>query len=76
MADSIDIHDLSEEEAELVREFVDMLRKKQATRRAEDEQARADEWSRLAATSLAEDWDNDEDARYDDWREHYRVPER
>jgi len=42
----------------------------------------ADEWSEQAAwtalglSSFERDWDNDEDAIYDNWREHYGVPAR
>lgn len=31
-------------------------------------------WSALSADALARVWDNEEDARYDDWRELYGVP--
>jgi hypothetical protein len=33
-------------------------------------------WSALSEDSLARIWDNDEDARYDDWAELYGAPTR
>jgi len=33
------------------------------------------EWMRLGLRSFQQDWDNDEDAIYDDWGEHYGVSE-
>ena len=32
-------------------------------------------WPALASDSFAEDWENEKDAEYDRWREHYGVPE-
>ena len=33
------------------------------------------EWMRLGLRSFQQDWDNEEDAIYDDWRKHYDVSE-
>ncbi len=33
-------------------------------------------WARLTESSFAKDWDNEDDAIYDNWREIYGVPER
>lgn len=33
-------------------------------------------WSALSEESLSKTWDNEEDARYDDWRELYDVQSR
>lgn len=33
------------------------------------------DWAALAADSFARDWENERDAAYDRWREHYGVPE-
>jgi excisionase family DNA binding protein len=33
-------------------------------------------WPALAIDSFAKDWDNELDAAYDRWREHYAVPTR
>ena len=33
-------------------------------------------WSLLSYESFAEDWESEEDSIYDNWREHYGVPER
>ena len=38
-----------------------------------DEEA---DWQQLSLSTFAEDWDNEEDAIYDDWRTHYGVPAR
>ncbi|MEZ4713331.1 MAG: hypothetical protein R3A44_39460 [Caldilineaceae bacterium] len=34
------------------------------------------DWQELSLSSFEKDWDNDEDAIYDDWRTHYGVPTR
>ena len=67
--DHIDVHDLPEEDARLIAAFVEFLRR----RRAEAEER---DWANASALSFARDWDNAEDAIYDNWREHYHVPER
>lgn len=64
---AIDVNDLPEEEARLVWEFVTFLKKRIEAER---------EWPALAVGAFATDWENPEDARYDNWREHYHVPER
>jgi len=33
-------------------------------------------WPLGVKGTLSRDWDNDADAAYDNWREHYHVPER
>jgi hypothetical protein len=74
--DSIDVRDLPEEQAQLVSEFVEFLRQKLGTARAiPEEEAEEQRWGEAAAMSFAKDWDNEQDAIYDNWREHYHVPE-
>jgi hypothetical protein len=73
--DSIDVHDLPEEQAELLAAFVAFLRQRQREAGQEAE-AQERDWATGASTSFATDWENDEDAIYDNWREHYHVPER
>lgn len=34
------------------------------------------EWSALGLEAFQREWDNEEDAIYDNWREHYGVPAR
>ena len=34
------------------------------------------DWACIPTASFTEDWDNDQDAVYDDWRERYGVRER
>ena len=41
-----------------------------------DAETKEREWGHIPAASFAEDWDNDQDAVYDRWREHYGVRER
>ena len=41
-----------------------------------DAQAERRGWALLSEDSLARVWDNDEDARYDNWRELYGAPAR
>ena len=37
--------------------------------------AEGEAWARLSEASFAEDWDNEKDAVYDNWREIYGVRE-
>jgi hypothetical protein len=76
MNDMIDIHDLPKEQKNLIHDFVEFLRRKSRTHSSREEQEKENEWSSLAISSFAKDWDNEKDALYDDWREHYHVPER
>jgi hypothetical protein len=75
--ESIDVRDLPEDQAQLVAAFVEFLRRR---RREVQEHTEAEveerEWIAGAVTSFANDWENDQDAIYDHWREHYHVPER
>ncbi len=41
-----------------------------------DEPSEDAEWSALGLEAFQKDWDNAEDAIYDNWREHYDVPTR
>lgn len=34
------------------------------------------DWLALAIDSFAKDWENEKDAEYDRWREHYGIPKR
>ena len=73
----IDVHDLPEEQAQLVAAFVEFLRRKlREAREQQDTEAQEREWSAGAVTNFAKDWDNEPDAIYDDWRDQYHVPER
>lgn len=74
MSAAIDVGDLTEEEVSLVKGFVQLLRGRHASL-AGDAESEGD-WGHLPAASFAEDWENDRDAAYDDWRERYGVPER
>jgi len=75
--ESIDVRDLPEDQAQLVAAFVEFLRHKlRKVRDQQDAQAQEQEWSAGAVTRFANDWENDQDAIYDKWREHYHVPER
>jgi hypothetical protein len=38
-----------------------------------DVESEAD-WSAMGLAAFEKDWDNSEDAIYDNWREHYGVP--
>jgi hypothetical protein len=77
MSDIIDVHDLPEDQVKLVQEFVEFLRKKRKTKRStQEEEEKEKEWGQLAVTNFAKDWENEKDAIYDNWRQHYHVPER
>ena len=41
-----------------------------------DGQGEGRDWSSLSESALARVWDNDEDARYDNWQELYGTPAR
>jgi hypothetical protein len=76
MSDMIDIHDLPKEQKNLIHDFVEFLRRKSRTQSSMEEREKEKEWSSLAISSFAKDWDNEKDALYDNWRDHYHVPER
>lgn len=75
--DSIDVHDLPEDQAQLAAAFVEFLRRRcREAQDRRDAEAQEREWSAASLSSFAKDWENEEDAVYDHWREHYHVPER
>jgi hypothetical protein len=76
--DRIDVHDLPEEQAQLVQEFIEFLRRKRQTDPVtrDDEALEGQAWSAGAHTGFATDWENDADAVYDTWKEHYHVEKR
>jgi hypothetical protein len=77
MTDVIDVHDLPKEQATLLKEFAEFLRKKfKSNQFVKEEREKEKEWSKLAITSFTIDWENEKDAVYDDWRKYYHVPER
>jgi len=74
--DSIDVHDLPDEQAQLVAAFVEFLRRQRQEQAGREALAQERDWAAAAETSFAKDWDNEEDAVYDNWQEHYHVPSR
>ena len=66
---NIDVQDLPEDQAKLVQDFVDFLR----SRLQDSEDA---DWTNASMASFAADWDNEEDAIYDNWEDHYGIPKR
>ena len=40
-----------------------------------DEAQDDSDWMAMSLATFQEDWDNEDDAIYDNWREHYGVPE-
>ena len=74
--ESIDVRDLPEDQAQLIAAFVEFLRHKLRTTSALTEaEAEEEGWGEGAVKSFAKDWDNGQDAIYDNWREHYHIPE-
>jgi hypothetical protein len=71
--DSIDVHDLPEEQAQLLAAFVEFLRQRREEAAAREALVQERDWAAVAEQSFAKDWDNEEDAIYDNWREHYHV---
>jgi len=72
MAADINLHDLTDEDVALVRGLIQLLRRRHATASASDD-GRERDWGHLPAATFAEDWNNDQDAAYDNWRERYGV---
>jgi hypothetical protein len=70
--DSIDVHDLPEEQAQLLAAFMAFLRQQRQEAGMRDALAQEQDWA-AAEQSFAKDWDNEDDAIYDNWREHYHV---
>lgn len=66
---SIDVRDLPEEQAKLVQDFVDFLR----GRLQHNEEA---DWTNASLASFAADWDNEDDAIYDNWEDCYGIQKR
>jgi hypothetical protein len=74
--ESIDVHDLPEDQAQLVAAFVEFLRHRLLTSRAVAEaEVEEQEWGAGAVTSFVKDWDNKEETIYDDWKDRYHVSE-
>ena len=73
--ESIDVHDLPEDQAQIVAAFVEFLRQRQE-QVIQEAAAQEQDWAAGAMTAFARDWDNQEDAIYDHWKEHYHVPKR
>lgn len=74
--ESIDVRDLPEDQAQLVAAFVEFLRHKLRTSPGVTEaEGEEQEWGAAAVTSFAKDWDNEQDAIYDNWKERYDVSE-
>ena len=67
----IDVHDLPEDQAKLVAAFVEFLRGLQQT--TQDTSTQDQDWQRASVASFADDWDNEQDAVYDNWQQHYHV---
>jgi hypothetical protein len=74
--DRIDVHDLPEEQAQLVAAFVEFLRHQRQEQTTHEALAQERDWAAGSVTSFSKDWDNEADAVYDNWQEHYHVPQR
>ena len=68
---SIEIDDLHEDEVRILRDFVSFLKKRKKISGKEEK-----EWGSLAVNNFAEDWENEKDSLYDNWKEFYHVQER
>ena len=74
--ESINGRDLPEDQAQLVAAFVEFLRHKlHASWTVTEEEGEEQGWGAAASMSFAKDWDNEQDAIYDDWKERYNVSE-
>lgn len=63
------LHKLGPRSTRIRRSELDTMSQAEAPRES-------DGWARLSEESFARDWENDLDAAYDKWREHYGVRER
>jgi len=69
MINHIDVQDLSPAEVMYVQKIVDDLKAKSRTEDSDNDFAAA------SAGSFADDWENEKDALYDNWKERYDVPQ-
>ncbi len=71
MSKTIDLQDLPEEEVNLVKDFVSFLKGRLKVKQAPFEEEL--NFSTLAVESFSKDWENNQDAVYDNWKELYHV---
>ena len=77
MSEAIDVRDLTEDEVATVKGIIQNMRRRHVAAQVQAANTQAEhDWSALSVAAFAEDWDNDKDAIYDNWRELYGVPER
>jgi hypothetical protein len=74
MSEEIDLKDLPEDEKNLVRDFITLLKNRREAGQHAQELER--EWGALTTSGFASDWDNEKDAVYDNWKELYHVQTR
>ncbi len=69
MKSIIDISDLPEQDIKVIQDLIELLKNKQKSKSVNE----AEEWTHLAVSSFASDWENEKDSIYDDWQEQYHV---
>lgn len=77
MGEAIDLRDLTDAEVAFVKGIVERMRQRHETTEAQETGPKGEsEWGALSAAAFAEDWDNEQDAIYDNWRERYSLAEK
>ncbi|KAA3602834.1 MAG: hypothetical protein DWQ06_06580 [Calditrichaeota bacterium] len=64
---NIDVTGLEPKEIEMLKKIVERLKNKSSISEQDLE------WFKVASSSFEEDWENEEDSEYDNWREIYNV---
>lgn len=77
---NINTHDLPEAQAQLVAAFVEFLRQRlrgsRKIQKVQEAETLEQDWSEGATRNFSKDWNNNQDAIYDDWKQHYHISER
>ncbi len=74
MNEEFDVKDMPEDEKNLVKDFIALLRNRREAKKHTEESEK--DWGALITSGFANDWDNEKDAVYDNWKERYHVQTR
>ncbi len=74
MSEEFDVKDMPEDEKNLVKDFITLLKSRREARQHVQELEK--DWGALITSGFANDWDNEKDAVYDNWKELYHVQTR
>lgn len=71
MNEEFDVKDMPEDEKNLIKDFIALLRNRREAKKHAEEPEK--DWGALITSGFANDWDNEKDAEYDNWKERYHV---